>query len=694
MKAEEYKKYYESRQFQETYLYDGDDLGAVCGPRGTTFKLWSPLAERVALNLYQDGEGLLQESVAMQKKEKGVWEYADSRNCHGIYYDYTVTVDGRVNRTADPYAKACGCNGLRSMAVDLRKTNPAGWEHDLRPAKTTEQVIYEIHVKDFSYDPASGVPKAYRGKYKAFTIEGTTLNGAGKQPTCLDYLKRLGVTHVQLMPVFDFGSVDEAGGIQEYNWGYDPMNYNVPEGSYATDPFHGEVRIRELKELVMALHKNGIRVIMDVVYNHTYRLDSWFSRTVPHYFYRQFADGTYSDGSACGNDLASERKMCRKYILESVLYWAAEYHMDGFRFDLMGLMDTELMNEIREALDVRFGKDEIVLYGEPWQAADTAMEEGYRPCLSENMQYLNSRVGVFCDATRDAVKGHVFDADVPGFVNGGRDCEQDILHAACAWTDGGRMFRAKSPSQVVSYLSAHDNLTLWDKLVATLGPKSSYTARSEQVVQAGKMAAAVYFTCQGRIFFLGGEEAARTKQGDKNSYCSAPEINQIDWKRVYEYEDLLSYYRGLIAFRKRLPGLYDKSPDAGKRIQGGRIIAEGVVQFCVQNQSDAESCFCVQNRPEAVAEIDLCKQNQLGATGCSENCEWNYQEPDSEVSWDVLSVWYNASQKEHSFFLPDGKWELLIDDSSAWLWQRPAVVHGEQQIPPVSVRVFGRRSGV
>lgn len=256
------------------------------------------------------------------------------------------------------------------------------------------------------------------------------------------------------------------------------------------------------------------------------------------------------------------------------------------------------------------------------------------------------------------------------------------------------MFRAKSPSQVVSYLSAHDNLTLWDKLVATLGPKSSYTARSEQVVQAGKMAAAVYFTCQGRIFFLGGEEAARTKQGDKNSYCSAPEINQIDWKRVYEYEDLLSYYRGLIAFRKRLPGLYDKSPDAGKRIQGGRIIAEGVVQFCVQNQSDAESCFCVQNRPEAVAEIDLCKQNQLGATGCSENCEWNYQEPDSEVSWDVLSVWYNASQKEHSFFLPDGKWELLIDDSSAWLWQRPAVVHGEQQIPPVSVRVFGRRSGV
>lgn len=663
MNAEDYKKYYESRQFQETCLYDGNDLGATCGQEGTVFKLWSPLAEQVVLHLYRDGEGSFPKSFAMQKKEKGVWEYTDRNNCHGIYYDYTVTVDGCTRQTADPYAKACGCNGLRSMAVDLSKTNPEGWEHDVRPAKTTEQVIYEIHVKDFSYDPASGVQEAYRGKYKAFTIEGTTLNGEGKQPTCLDYLKRLGVTHVQLMPVFDFGSVDEAGDTQEYNWGYDPLNYNVPEGSYATDPFHGEVRIRELKELVMALHKNGIRVIMDVVYNHTYRVDSWFSRTVPHYFYRQFDDGTYSNGSACGNDLASERRMCHNYILESVLYWAHEYHMDGFRFDLMGLLDTGLMNELQEALDARFGTGEILLYGEPWSAADTAAEEGCLLCLKENVRHLHSRVGVFCDATRDAVKGHVFDAGVPGFVNGGRDYEQDILHAACAWTDGGR-FRAKAPSQVVSYLSAHDNLTLWDKLIATIKPEGSYTERSERVVQAVKMAAAVYFTCQGRIFFLGGEEAARTKQGDKNSYCSAPEINQIDWNRVYEYEDLLSYYRGLIALRKKLPGLYDKSPDAGKRIYGKRILAEGVVRFFVKNQAEPD------------AGTSLCAGS--GA--------------DEEMPWDVLAVWYNASQNEYSFFLPDGRWELLMDGSSTWLWQHPVSLQGNQQIAPVSVKVYGRRN--
>lgn len=649
MRAEDYKKYYDSKQFKENYLYEGKDLGASCGQGMTRFKLWSPLAEQVTLNLYEAGDGPAYQSVSMEKAGKGVWEYQAKENCSGIYYDFTVMMDGKSSRTADPYAKACSCNGLRSMAIELARTDPEGWEADRRPGKTEEQVIYEIHVKDFSYDPASGVPEEYRGKYKAFTVEGTTLDGKGECPTCLDYLKKLGVTHVQLMPVFDFGSVDEAGSGEEYNWGYDPMNYNVPEGSYSTDPFHGEVRIKELKELVQALHRNGIRVIMDVVYNHTYSVDSCFSRTAPYYFYRLFEDGTYSNGSACGNDLASEREMCGKYILESVLYWAKEYHMDGFRFDLMGLLDTGLMNRIRQELDVRFGKDEVILYGEPWSAAASPMGEGHKPCLKENVRLLDKSVGIFCDNTRDAIKGHVFYGEVPGFVNGGRNHEKDILHAVHAWSQTQGELQAKAPSQVVSYISAHDNLTLWDKLMVTLKPGCPFGNRYGQVVRANKMAAAVYFTCQGRIFFLGGEEAARTKMGEDNSFQSPPQINRIDWNRVYEYRDILSYYEGLIAFRKQMPGLYDKSPDAGKRIFGEAVPAEGLVQFYMDNEG-----------------------------------EW-------KAPWDTLAVWYNAAGKERQLGLLEGAWDVLLDGSSAWLWKDPVSVQGKQTIAPVSVKIFGRR---
>jgi len=648
MQVKDYKEYYDSAEFKENYLYEGKDLGVSCFDAGTCFKLWSPLADHVLLNFYESGEGERKRSVPMKREAKGVWAYREEQELHGVYYDFTVEMEGNMQRTADPYAKACNCNGRRSMAVNLGRTNPKGWEKDKSPAEGEEQIIYELHVKDFSYDPASGIPKEYRGKYKAFTIEGTTLQCDRVHPTCLNYLKELGVTHVQLMPVFDFGSVDEAGDIREYNWGYDPLNYNVPEGSYSTNPFDGEVRIRELKELVMALHKSGIRVIMDVVYNHTYSVDSWFSRTVPHYFYRQYEDGTYSDGSACGNDLASEREMCGKYILESVLYWAEEYHMDGFRFDLMGLLNVELMNEIQRALDERFGKGEVTVYGEPWSASDTPMKEGYIPCLSEHIGKLHPDIGVFCDKTRDAIKGHVFYEEVPGFVNGGKKLENDIWHAVRAWTDGDGKFCAGSPRQIVSYVSAHDNLTLWDKLMVTLKPGQSFLARDEEVLRANKMAAAVYFTCQGKLFFLSGEEAARTKLGDSNSFVSSPELNQLDWERIYEYGELLSYYRGLIAFRKRIPGLTDKSPEAGRRIFAKRILAEGCLQFCVDNKE----------------------------------CE----------KWDVLTVGYNSTDSVREVELPPGEWETLVDENSSWLWKK-AVAAEEANLPPMSVRVFGRKRG-
>lgn len=646
-KTRNYKKYYESREFKEQYIYEGNDLGVVCTAISSSFKIWSPLADSITLNLYKDGsDDKKVRSFPMKRGKKGVWHYKIDKNCHGVYYDFTVEIDGICTKTADPYAIACNCNGTRSMAVQLEKTNPDGWENDKAPEKTDEQVIYEIHIKDFSYDAASGVPKEYRGKYKAFTVEGTTLNGKGDKPTCLDYLEKLGITHVQLMPVFDFASVDEAKS-ESYNWGYDPLNYNVPEGSYSTDPFHGEVRIKELKELVMSLHKHGIRVIMDVVYNHTFKTDSWFSRTAPYYFYRQNEDGTYSNGSACGNDFATEREMCAKYILESVMYWAKEYHMDGFRFDLMGLLDIELINQIRYELDKRFGKGEILLYGEPWNAGTSPMEKGHTPCLKENIQYLDKHVGIFCDNTRDAVKGHVFLANEPGFVNGGSNCEKDILNAVSAWSGIDGEFYAKAPSQIITYVSAHDNLVLWDKLLVTIKPGKPFTNRFEEVVRANKMAAAVYFTCQGRIFFLGGEEAARTKLGDDNSYASGAKKNQIDWQRVYEYEDILSYYRGLIALRKQMPGFFDKSEYASRRIFGREILRKNMVKFYVDNTGNA---------------------------------------------WDTLAVYYNSTSEKQKCKLPDGTWELLVDGNSSWLWKNPVQVQGTQEIEPVCVKLFGHKS--
>lgn len=646
--AKNYKEYYRSKEFKEQYIYDGNDLGACCTANSTSFKIWSPLAKSVTLNLYKDGDNKSKADkiFPMKREKKGVWHYQIEENCHGIYYDFTIVMDDRYTNTADPYARACSCNGMRSMVVELEKTNPDGWENDKAPEKTKEHIIYEIHVKDFSYDSASGIPEKYRGKYKAFTVEKTTLNGEKDKPTCLDYLQKLGVTHVQLMPVFDFASVDESRK-EDYNWGYDPLNYNVPEGSYSTDPFHGEVRIRELKELVMALHRHGIRVIMDVVYNHTFKIDSWFSKTAPEYFYRQNEDGTYSNGSACGNDLASEREMCAKYILESVLYWAEEYHMDGFRFDLMGLLDVGLLNRIRRELDCRFGKGEILLYGEPWSAGMSPIETGHTLCLKENIQLLDKNIGIFCDNTRDAIKGHVFYAKEPGFVNGGSNCEKDILSAVKAWQKEDGDFCTKAPSQIITYISAHDNLTLWDKLMTTLRPKKSFANRFEDVVRANKMAAAVYFTCQGSIFFLGGEEAARTKLGDDNSYISGAKLNQIDWQRVYKYQDVLSYYQGLIAFRKQMIGLYDKSENAVNRIFDMEILQANIVKFCVDNTSDTNN------------------------------------------TWKTLAVFYNATNKEQNVKLPDGTWEILVNSQSSWMWKNPVQVEKIQKIEPVSVTIFG-----
>ena len=638
---------FDSRAFQEAYHCDVP-LGAFCGARGTVFRLWAPTAQEVVLRLYRAGDGeCLLEWAPLQREERGLWTWRTERDLDGVYYDYLVTVDGTSRSTADPYARACGLNGERSMVVDLRRTDPEGWEEDQPPPPPPETVIYEIHVKDFSWDPASGVPEEYRGKYKALCLEDTTLNGDGEHPTCLAYLKGLGVTHVQLMPVFDFGSVDEGGAPEAFNWGYDPVNYNVPEGSYATDPRDGAVRIRELKEAVQALHRSGFRVIMDVVYNHTYRLDSWLWRTVPWYYCRQEEDGTPSDGSGCGSDLASERSMCAKYILDSVLYWAEEYHIDGFRFDLMGLLDVPLMNRIRRELDRRWGRGEKLMLGEPWAAAETAAIPGTVLAGKAHLAELDGEVSAFCDGTRDAVKGGVWREDAVGFVNGGGLDAQVLARCVRGWAgcaEGG----AKAPSQTVNYLSCHDDWTLWDRLVCTGGPERRFRRCPPELLRQDRLAAAINFTCQGHLFLLSGEEFARTKGGIKNSYASPAEVNQLDWARAWANRGLVDYYRGLIALRKRLPGLRDKTPEAWKRLAAVTSPGEDCAAVLLDNEGDGGP-------------------------------------------WKRLFMAYSAAGEAVSLALPEGGWEILADAGSSFAWREPRVAADETALEPVSALILGQR---
>ena len=606
-----------NKEFDEKFRYDEKDLGVNCKEGKTVFKVWSPMAERILLRLYDKdgGEPFLERE--MRLGERGVWERVFPESLHGMYYDYLVRIEGKDVRTADPYAICCNCNGSRSMVVDPGQTDPEGFPEDRAPVVEGEQIIYELHIKDFSYDKDSGIPEAYRGKYKAFTIEKT----GQSYPTCMEYLKELGVTYVHLLPFFDYGSVDEAGDGNQYNWGYDPLNFNVPEGSYATDVSDGTVRIRECKEMIQSLHKNGLRVIMDVVYNHTYRNDSWLERMVPGYYYRYQEDGSLSDGSACGNDIAAGRAMVDNYIADSVMYWAKEYHVDGFRFDLMGLLTVELMNRIRRELDEEFGTGEKLIYGEPWRANSSPMESGTRAALKVNTGCLDEGIGIFSDDTRDAIKGHVFREEEPGFVNGGDGLEALILHAVTGWRDGGAVFRPRSCAQIINYVSAHDNFTLWDKLVLSMhNGESDFSTRYEDVLAANKLAAFIYFTCQGSLFMQAGEEFARTKFGDENSFQSGPKLNMLKWSRTVEYKELVDYYKGLIHLRKKLPGLCDKHKSAALRIRGKSIHADKVVSFRVDNRDF-----------------------------------------DQAGEWDELYIIYNASLKEHQLDLPAGKWEILAD---------------------------------
>ena len=541
--------------------YTGNDLGCVYTEKSSTFRLWAPTAENVEICFFKNGDGdCLLEKVSMNQDINGTWFLEKNGNLAGTYYTYLVTQDREIKETQDPYGKACGVNGNRSMVIKLESTNPEGFDKDCGPKlySPTDAIVCEISVRDMTADVSSGV--RFKGKYLGLTEKGTmNINGV---PTGLDYIKSLGVTHVQLMPSYDFGSVDEARPeANQYNWGYDTTNYNIPEGSYSTDPFHGEVRIKEFKQMVQAFHKEGIGVIMDVVYNHTYDIEnSCFQKTVKDYYYRM--EGTkYSDASACGNEVASDKPMMRKYIIDSVKYWAEEYHIDGFRFDLMGVLDLETMRQIRAELEKI--NPYILLYGEGWAGGPSVLSEEER-ALKVNVNQLKG-IAMFSDDMRDGIKGHVFTEDALGFVNGGQDMENDIRFSVVGairhpqvdyekykYTPEGPW--AKDPKDVVNYASCHDNLTLWDKLLLTCP-----TASRAELLAMNRLSAAIVFTSQGMPFFLSGEEFARSKPYkngySENSFNLPVEVNSLKYDRLSEFKELCDYYRGLIAFRKSHIGL-------------------------------------------------------------------------------------------------------------------------------------------
>lgn len=626
-----YKQQYESEGFRKEEAPNAS-LGALYTPEGTVFRVWVPDAQEVNVNLYACGtkeeaqtrgevrDGLL-ECVPMKLSTKNgeisVWEATVEKDLHGIYYTYEIIREDQRLECVDIYARACGANGVRGMVVNSALTNPEGWAEDrLFNQTSTNTAIYELHVKDFSYHQSSGVPIQYRGKYLAFT---------GSNNKRVEYLKELGISHVHLLPIFDYASVDETGEKSQFNWGYDPLNYNIPEGSYATNAYQGETRILECKQMIQALHQAGIGVIMDVVYNHTYSADSNFQALAPYYYYRQNADGTLSDGSACGNETASERIMFRKFMRESVLYWAEEYHIDGFRFDLMGLHDTDTLNDIRRSLEEQFSDKTILLYGEPWIADESPMAEGFFPATKANIHKLDEGIAVFSDDTRDSIKGNVFYEKHPGFINGGENFEQEIASAYQAWCNGGHEFTPISPKQIISYVSVHDNFTLWDKLVLTKN-KTDYLKKDKDILAMNKLAAGIIFTCLGTPLMQAGEEFGRTKYGDENSYRSSASINCLDWNRKEIFGDLVEYYKGLIGLRNEIPIYQNQGSETWK---------------------DVHILYAGNDRVEVC--IDLA---------------WY------DCKWENIYIVANASDKDVKIELPTGVYEKLVDEKSSWRWKK------------------------
>lgn len=630
-------------------VYEGNDLGAVYTPKMTRFKVWAPEAESVKLNLYKQGEGdnLIEQHI-MKKSANGTYVFEKQGDCNGIYYTYTVVNHGEEQEAVDPYTKAAGVNGQRGMVINLAKTNPQGFEMDgyRNPEHITDAIIYEGSVRDFTMDESSGV--FHNGKFLGLT-EANTTNHFG-EATALDYISGLGVTHVQILPAFDFETVDEKNQKAQYNWGYDPDNYNVPEGSYAVSPYDGAVRIQEMKQMVLALHSRGIGVIMDVVFNHTYRRDdSNLQKIVPGYYYRSDETG-YTNGSGCGNEVASDRPMVQKLIVDSLIYWAKEYHIDGFRFDLMGVLDIDTMNVIAERLkEIR---PDIYLYGEGWNGGPSSLAEEKRAFKASAKKM--PRIGMFNDDIRDTIKGSVFYDDHLGFVNGGTHLENAlrygitgaVAHPQVDYDAYGSKPWAKEPGQSINYVSCHDNYTLWDKLSVSC-PEAS----EEKKKAMNRLCAAIVFTSQGVPFIQAGEEFLRSKPLPEkkgfaeNSYNMPDAVNSIKWDNIHEYPDMIAYYKGLMALRKAHP------------------------VFRMQSEAEMTQNLCfLSDTPENVVAYLL---KGKGADDTPEN----------------ILVIFNGNDEEILYNLPEGKWKILVDDKTAGA-DGKKIISAKADVEPLSALVL------
>ena len=531
-----------TKEFDRLFYYEGDDLGNTYSRYSTKFRLWAPTAKEAKLVIYEKWDDKTGKEIAMKQGERGTWTAKLRGNQEGLLYTYKVKIGDQWNEAVDPYVRAASVNGLKGAVINLSKTDPKGWAKHKKPKLNNpeDSIIYELHVRDLSIQPESGIEQ--KGKFLGVKETGT--KGPNGLATGLDHIKSLGVTHVQFLPIYDYKTVDETKLDQaQYNWGYDPQNFNVPEGSYSTNPYKPEVRIKELKEMVQTLHREGLRVVMDVVYNHMYdAAESNFQKLVPGYYYRYNEDGTMANGTGVGNDTASERKMMQKFIIDSSTYWAKEYKLDGFRFDLMGIHDVDTMNLVRKELkriDPTF-----IVHGEGWDL-NTPLAASQKA----NQKNAEKMPGIahFNDDIRDGLKGSVFLDQDNGFINGKPNMEERIKKGITAGLDYDRSQATyRDPEQVLTYVEAHDNHTLWDKLELT-NPNASY----EEKKKRHKLASSIILTSQGISFLHAGQEFMRTKYGDHNSYKSPDSINQMDWKRNAEFSQEVNYMRGLIELRKQ-----------------------------------------------------------------------------------------------------------------------------------------------
>ncbi|WP_181304371.1 type I pullulanase [Rufibacter sp. XAAS-G3-1] len=609
------------REFDQYPTPTEANLWTEYTPESTTFKLWSPMAQEVVVKLYDAGNGgTAREKLPMQKGEKGVWQLTVQKNLKGVYYTYQVKADHHwLNETPGIYATAVGVNGQRAMVLDMASTNPRGWATDKGPAVKTmnEVVLWEAHVRDITSHPSSGSSKP--GTFLGL-VEAKTKTPDGL-PTGIDHMKNLGVTHIHLLPSFDYRSIDEAAlDTPQFNWGYDPQNYNVPEGSYSSDPFQAEVRIKEFKQMVQGFHKRGLGVVMDVVYNHTgLSKGSNFNLEFPDYYYRHTPDGKYSDASACGNETASERAMVRTFIIESCKFWAQEYHVDGFRFDLMAIHDLETMNQL--SAELKKINPNLIIYGEGWTAGSSPLPDAAK-ALKANTHQL-SHIAAFSDDIRDAIKGSVFDEKAKGFVSGATDTEETIKfgvvgsvsHAQVDMTKVNHTKApwAREPWQAISYVSCHDNLTLLDKLKA-----SSEHATPNQLKKMHLLSNAIVLTSQGTAFLHAGVEMMRTKNGEHNSYNLPDAINQINWNWKAAHPEVFTYYKNLISLRKAHPAFWMPTTQLVNQHLEFTVTEPGLVGYQLKDHAHGDSwqnILVYYNAREIAAEIPLTGEWKVAALG-------------------------------------------------------------------------------